>query len=249
MAPSSPWFVKWIGWIGGRERWLFRSVNSVMVCLLIYFSWAIGSHLLEHWRQGNVESWLLATVQSKSPADPGNPHAREPLIGDYRVVWERNLFGTSKAAQDAAKAKIAAVEKIAVAEKNLGLRLIGTVVANNPMLNYAIIYVISAREEGLFRAQERAGKAIIQQILRNTVIIQTDTGQLRRLVVEAEPITASSAPAPSPPADYRNRMPEPPPQATTLLPTEVQEKIVPSKFPRPIRPHRTAERGRGQDPE
>jgi len=66
--------------------------------------------------------------------------AARPL-DDYHVVWDRNLFGVSKAALDASGREKMAVTKITMAGKDVGLKLIGTVVASNPKLNYAIIDV------------------------------------------------------------------------------------------------------------
>jgi type II secretory pathway component PulC len=120
------------------------------------------------------------------------------------VVWDRNLFGESGSANPAAKREKIDVDKIAVAGRDVGLRLIGTAVANDPKLNYAVIDVAATREQGIFREKDRVGTAVIQAILRNNVIIETADGRRRRLTIDEEavknstPLQASLGPLPQP---------------------------------------------------
>jgi type II secretion system protein C len=131
----------------------------------------------------------IAPVEPKAEAGPDAVKAAAPPLDDYHVVWDRNLFGVSKAASDASEREKMSVSKIAVAGKEVGLKLIGTVVANDPMLNYAVIDIHATREQGIFRERERVGKAVIRRILRNNVIIETDGGQRRRLTVEEDEVS------------------------------------------------------------
>ena len=64
------------------------------------------------------------------------------------------------------------MEKIAVAEKDLGLKLIGTVLASDPKLNYAVIDVAATRSQGVFREKEHVGGVLIKGISRNNVLIE-----------------------------------------------------------------------------
>ena len=102
------------------------------------------------------------------------------------MVWDRNLFAVSRPAEQAARREKIAVDKIALAGTDVGLKLIGTAVANDPKLNYAIIDVASTRDQGIFREKDRVGKAVIKVILRNNVIIETEDGRRMRLTIDEE---------------------------------------------------------------
>jgi type II secretion system protein C len=207
----------------GWERWLFRGVNAGLVCLAVYFGWAVASKLVEPEWQGGDKA-LNAAVRPAAPTGPGGLRDEAPP-DDYHVVWERDLFGTSRTDGAGGLRGSAAVEKIAVAEKNLGLKLIGTAVTGDPKRNYAVITVAGNHEQSIFRERERVGRAVIRRILRNTVIIQTDAGQRRRLTVEEEVARGSQAAAAPLPNIYG--VPAPAPEAP-----EVKESAVTIKVPR-----------------
>ncbi len=99
--------------------------------------------------------------------------AAEPLKG-YHKIWKRNLFNIPDKTPAAAKTEIP-IETIALAEKNIGLKLVGTVVANDAHFSRAIVHVTKTREQGAYREGDQAGKAKIKKILRNKVVITTET--------------------------------------------------------------------------
>jgi general secretion pathway protein C len=182
-CPPAPHAHEQHEWKPGREIWGFRAINAALICLLIYFGWLSASRLLDHHQSdGDFDS--AAAVQSA----PGSGEAQDkpPPLEEYQVVWDRNLFGVSRAAEAAVKREKIDVDKIAVAGKDAGLKLIGTVVANDPKLNYAIINVAANREQGIFREKDRVGKAVIKVILRNNVIIETADGHRKRLTLDEE---------------------------------------------------------------
>jgi general secretion pathway protein C len=211
-------------WTPGREKWVFHAVNAALACLVIYFGWMIASKLFDAQRP-ETDSGRIASVQPETEADIGQAQAAVPLLDDYHVVWERNLFGVSKAVLEASGREKISVTTIAVVGKDVGLKLIGTVVASDPMLNYAVIDVNTTREQGIFRKDERVGKVVIRRILRNTVIIETDGGQQRRLTVEDEPAKAAQPPAAPLPDIHK-------PQASSPRPSEIQES--PATFELPL---------------
>jgi type II secretion system protein C len=186
-APSLPKVEKRGEWTPGREKWIFRAVNTALLCLVVYFGWMIASKLLDAQRL-EADSGRIASGQPMDNADIDPARAAVRPLDDYQVVWDRNLFGVSKPALDTSGREKMAVTKIAVAGKDVGLKLIGTVVASNPKLNYAVIDVNATREQGIFRERERVGKAVISRIFRNNVIIETDGGQRRRLTVGEEEV-------------------------------------------------------------
>jgi type II secretion system protein C len=175
----------------GNNRWLFRGVNILLAALITWFGLRIGVTVYDEWQKPVAVAAGQPAPDSAGDAGaallPGRP------LSDYHTISDRNLFGTAKTSRDAAWRDTGAVDKIPAAEKNLGLRLIGTVVAEDPLLSYAVIDVAANREQAIFRERERVGKAVIRRILRNTVIIQTDAGQWLRLIVEDDAVKTTQS--------------------------------------------------------
>ena len=90
------------------------------------------------------------------------------------MLWQDNLFNTGTVKPDSAE-KIA-LATLAPAKKGLGLKLVGTVVADDPRMSRAIIDNRSIRKQEVYREGENAGKAKIKKILRNNVVITTADG-------------------------------------------------------------------------
>ncbi|MBI5578104.1 MAG: hypothetical protein HY895_03045 [Deltaproteobacteria bacterium] len=172
-------------WKPGREIWGFRAVNAVLVCLLIYFSWVAASNLLDARLQEEIVGSGPAVKPAPVSAFDERRNKGRSLEG-YRVVWGRNLFAASGAANQADRREKITVDKVALAGRDVGLKLIGTAVANDPNLNYAIIDVAATREQEIFREKDQVGKAVIKAILRNNVIIETEDGRRRRLTIDDE---------------------------------------------------------------
>jgi type II secretory pathway component PulC len=169
----------------GREVWVFRPLNAALVCLIAYFVWDVGLQLAgirEQLPDLAAKEEPQTTASFPIKADFGKPRQVE----EYKVIWGRNLFGVSTASVLSSRPAQAAIEKIALASRDLGLRLIGTVVADDPRLNYAVMDIIATHDQGIFRERDRVGKAVIKSILRNTVIVETENGERRRLVVDED---------------------------------------------------------------
>ena len=194
----------------GREVWVFRALNAVLVCLIAYFGWSVGWQIAgigEQLPESAAEEGLQTAALDRGEEDIGMPLRPE----DYKTIWDRNLFGVSAAVIPSTRPDMAAIEKIALASRDVGLRLIGTVVAGDPKLNYAVIDIVATRDQGIFRERDRVGTAVIKSILRNTVIIETERGERRRLSVDEDPrknpgteqplqaLPAQAAAAPAPP--------------------------------------------------
>ncbi|MBI5577886.1 MAG: hypothetical protein HY895_01925, partial [Deltaproteobacteria bacterium] len=172
-------------WTPGFEIWGFRAVNTALVCLIFYFGWVVVSMILDGPR---MEKHPGATPSVQPVAAPGSGRTQKKasLLAEYRVVWDRNLFGVSRLAEKAAMPEKIDVDKVALAGTDVGLKLIGTVVASDPKLNYAVIDVASTRNQGIYREKERVGKSVIRLILRNAVIIETEDGSRKRLSTDEE---------------------------------------------------------------
>jgi len=64
----------------------------------------------------------------------------------------------------------------AQAEQNLGLKLVGTAVTDNPSKNFAIIENQSTGNQGAYREGDRVGEIVIKKILSGQVVIGTNMG-------------------------------------------------------------------------
>ena len=93
---------------------------------------------------------------------------------DYRVIWERNVFGTGKGE---APAKKPAAPEIRFADANIGLRLVGTVVIENSGKSLAIVdHEQTGKQEACWEGS-RFGQVLIKKIFRDRVIIDAGNGE------------------------------------------------------------------------
>jgi general secretion pathway protein C len=78
-----------------------------------------------------------------------------------------------------------------LALKNLGLKLVGTVVVDEPGQSVAIIENQRARKQEAYHEGDQVGQALIKRIVRNNVIINKGTEELR-LTMEYDEKAAST---------------------------------------------------------
>jgi type II secretion system protein C len=112
------------------------------------------------------------------------PEKATPPLSDYRMISEGNLFNVSKEEAPGPKKEIA-VEKLSLAQKGLGMQLVGTVVAYDSRLSRAFIDNRKTRKQEAYREGDKAGDVLVKKVLRNKVIIATKEGD-RLLTVEIE---------------------------------------------------------------
>jgi type II secretory pathway component PulC len=165
---------------------------------------------------------MPSTAQPEPDIRKAQSKVRSKAIETYRIIWERNLFKVAEPAKKQKPPESIDVDKIAVAENNIGLKLIGTVLANDPRLNSAIINVDATRRQGVFREKESVGGFLIKGILRNSIIIENDKGQLKRLIVENADLTTIGASKASRPKPAEPREDSNPPLEITSTPAAVE---------------------------
>jgi len=64
----------------------------------------------------------------------------------------------------------------AQADQDLGFKLVGTAVTDDPSKNFAIIEIRSTGNQGAYREGDRVGDVLIKKILSGSVVISTKTG-------------------------------------------------------------------------
>jgi type II secretion system protein C len=88
-------------------------------------------------------------------------------------------------------------KKLPLASKSLGLRLVGTVVAQNAERNLAIIEHESSRKQKIYHEGDSAGPVRIKRIERNEVIIDAGKGDQRLTMLHGQASGSLSGPQPA----------------------------------------------------
>jgi general secretion pathway protein C len=109
----------------------------------------------------------IVKAEAEQPAKP---------LEDHRTILERNLFGIAKDTRLVAEKKEVSPEKIPLAIEDLGIRLVGTVLAGDPRRSFAIIAREDTGKQEMCREGIRLGQVLIKKILRNKVIIDAGKG-------------------------------------------------------------------------
>jgi type II secretion system protein C len=163
-----------------RAPWFLTLFDLMLLALII----VLGMHTLQ--KAGSVG--FAPVAEAAIETDPLEAASvRHPVtrpLSTYRAIWQRDLFKTNIKKQPEPKEEIS-VEDLAPAAKNLGLKLLGTVVVNNPAMSRAIIDNRSTRKQEIYREGDRAGKVRVKKILPNKVVITTKKGD-ELLAVDSE---------------------------------------------------------------
>jgi general secretion pathway protein C len=109
------------------------------------------------------------------------------------AVSGRNPQGNSAGAGPLVREE-APIKRVPLATANLGLTLVGTVVADNPGGSLAFIENGTTGKQQLFREGDRVGTALIKKILRNEVIIDAGRGDEMLTMLHGQPSGRQRAP-------------------------------------------------------
>jgi general secretion pathway protein C len=164
------------------------------------------------------------------PASTADRH-----LGDSIIVSERDPSGTFEGKGSASREAIS-LEKISLAAPDLDLRLVGTVVADDPRKSVAIVDNRSSGKQELYHEGDRVGQVLIKKILRNKVIVDPGGGDVV-LTMEFEE-SPDTSPAPREPT--RSEQPQTSASTARLDREEAQSAVAgPSQFMQQvrIRPH------------
>lgn len=163
---------------GSKTTKVGRSLSLTTInILLILCLGFIGFYTVQKMRNTKHESETLTAIPAAPVMAVTDSEITSPPISDYQTIWKRNLFNTSKENDPASKKKIAP-EKLDLAGKDLGLELVGTVLADDPKISLAVIDNLKTKVQDGYREGERAGDVLIKKILRKEVIITTEQGDM-----------------------------------------------------------------------
>jgi len=128
---------------------------------------------------------LFTVMEVKHEPEPDlistttEPTATRRSIDEHTKTAKRNLSGVSqeKGPASSEKMELMPLDGIRVADKDLGLTLVGTVLADDPKMNIAIIDNRSTRQQEPYHEGDRIGEVLVKSIFRNNVIIETERGE------------------------------------------------------------------------
>ena len=150
---------------------IFITILNVSLLLLLAF---IGYQTVGKILDANMEPVSVETLTAKDNTPARNTSLSSNLsLSDYKAVWERNLFNISQKTLSPLQKQVD-FANVAEADKKIGLKLVGTVVANVAADRFAIIE--NNRSQNIYHEGDTAGSYVIKKILRNNVIIATENG-------------------------------------------------------------------------
>ena len=158
--------------IAGKSPKVLQLANLMLLLLIIYLGVQGGLKFR------NINEGYQTYVPKVAPIRPTPiPAATNYPLFNYSVIWERDLFGTAGLGKiDSSKMEEWHVETIPPAEKDIGLKLVGTVVRDDSNKSLAIMEIRGIKKQEVYHEGEKAGKVKIKKILREKVVVTTDSG-------------------------------------------------------------------------
>jgi type II secretion system protein C len=154
-----------------RRHFIFFPVYLLLLVMVAY----LGVQAYQNIQHALAETKILSTHDPASIRVAAKSEVAVQTFEDYRSIWERNLFNLAEDPSLPPENEIA-TDPIAPAFQDLGLELVGTVIADDPNLSLAIVANHHSRDQETYYEGDRAGTVQIKKILRNKVIITTDRG-------------------------------------------------------------------------
>ncbi|MGD8799910.1 MAG: type II secretion system protein N [Desulfobacterales bacterium] len=196
-----------------KSHWIFYPLYLLLLLLIGY----LGFQAVQAIQISRQEADAVAVSGSAGGRPSVQPQASIRPLSDYQVIWQRNLFNVALS-KDSDKQEEISLDKIALAKKDIGLELVGTVVADDPGLSRAIIDNRKTREQEAYREGDNAGTIKIKKILRNNVIITTAKGDELLTVEIKESAKGSTSFAPSKSIGSRSPSSQSSPQSNARRP-------------------------------
>ena len=155
----------------GRITESFITLLNLFLLLLLAF---IGYQTVEKILGAHLESVSVEPLTAKDNTRIRNKSlSSHTALSDYKAIWERNLFNISPKKLSVPQKQID-YANVAEADKNTGLKLLGTVAANVSANRFAIIE--NNQGQNIYHEGDTTGSYVIKKILRNNVIIATENG-------------------------------------------------------------------------
>jgi hypothetical protein len=157
-----------------RRRWPLSILNLLLLAFAGFFCVsAVGNFTQARYEQG------LSAEPASAQTTPESDISVRPL-SDYDLIADRNLFGLAREGgpeHEEKQQEEIPLEEMPVAEKNLGLSLIGTVAAKKSKLRSAIIENSETRVQTIYHEGDKIEDILVKRILRDNVILGTSGGE------------------------------------------------------------------------
>ena len=152
---------------------VFITLLNASLLLLLAF---IGYHTVGKTLGAQKKPVVLKPLTVKDNASVKNKSLPSNLLlSDYKAVWERNLFNISTKTHSVPQKQIN-FANVAGADKKIGVKLVGTVLANVSANRFVIIE--NNRGQNIYQEGDTADSFVIKKIFRNKVIISTENGDI-----------------------------------------------------------------------
>lgn len=152
--------------------WYYIPVYIILLILIVLFG-INGFYKIRNHQTGSI-----AGNQNQIASSNDRPQAASAVrpLEAYRNIWERDLFKTANKENAGDQPTQLQTANLPVA-KDVKIDLMGTVVSNDPRMNFAIIYDQKSRKQQIYHEGERAGDALIKKIMRNGMIVDAGRGE------------------------------------------------------------------------
>jgi general secretion pathway protein C len=158
-----------------KYSWLY---NLLIIALIGY----VGMSLFSTLRDNRFGS-LPEADPGPEKAAVGKPTPVKPYAA-YRGIVERNLFGTATQGIIPMQQE-PPPEEVPLAERSVGLKLVGTVISDEPQTSMAVIDHRRSGRQEVYHEGDWIERILIKRIVRNNVIIAMGTEE-KRLTMELE---------------------------------------------------------------
>lgn len=163
----------------------FTAIYLLLLAVASYF----GVGLFYQVVSADMDLALAPAAPALAPPRVSTPGAAQPLQ-DYRLINERNLFGTT----DPTKVKAPLpqpVDLAALEETELDVKLWGTLVLSDDGRSYAVIEDKKSGGQNLYQVGDKVQDALVKLILRERVVLDVDGKDEILQIEELAPAGAS----------------------------------------------------------
>lgn len=158
------------------------TANILILCLIVWSGVNLGMTLLGHGLEQQAKIKAPAAVES----------AKKPTLGSlrkYDAIVKGNMFSLAKKVKAPVKNDAPTSVQPVVKTKNTRLKLKGTIANQDPTESFAIIEVLKARKQQLFRVGVEMDGITLMEVGHGEVLIK-ENDEVTKLVLE-EPQPAS----------------------------------------------------------
>ena len=144
-------------------RYYHTIFNLLVLSIVIYIGVGLFYRVVRaRLRQVDTKTFVVQHI----PDDKGH---QKPPLDDYRLIVDRNIFGSTDRTPEEVKAE----EIEGLEPTSMKIALLGTV-TGNPQNAVAVIEETDKRKQGLYKVGDSIKNAVIKMILRGKVVLRVE---------------------------------------------------------------------------